>query len=108
MERAILSISPAGVFIPCWKPLDIYEVFELVIHARGRSFKVKAEVVWSSKEDGAKEHTQRGMGIRFLYIPDDDRKFIAELVSEKIESEKVASQYLKVLGTEAEQISCKT
>ena len=88
--------------------MSLDEVFELVIHARERSFKVKAEVVWSSKEDGAKEHTQRGMGIRFLYIPDDDRKFIAELVSEKIESEKVASQYLKVLGTEAEQISCKT
>jgi hypothetical protein len=99
MDRAILSISPAGVFIPCWNPLDKYEVFELVIHAPDRSFKVKAEVVWTSKEDRSMEHTPRGMGIRFLHIPDEDRELIAKLVSRKLKSEKVPSEYLQILGT---------
>jgi len=99
MDRAILSISPAGVFIPCWNPFDRYEVFELVIHAPERSFKVKAEVVWSSKEDRSKEHIQRGMGIRFLHISDEDRELIAKLVSQQLKSEKVSSEYLQFLVT---------
>ena len=99
VDRAILSISPAGVFIPCWNPLDKYEVFELVIHAPERSLRVRAEVVWTSKEDRSKGHTTRGMGIRFLHIPDEDRKLIAQLVSSQLKSEEVPSEYLQILGT---------
>ena len=48
------------------------------INAPEKSLHVKAEVVWSNKYGPDDEISPRGMGVRFLKISSQDRKFIAK------------------------------
>ena len=48
------------------------------INAPEKSLHVKAEAVWSNKYGPNDEINPRGMGVRFLKISSQDRKFIAK------------------------------
>jgi hypothetical protein len=52
------------------------------INAPEKSLHVKAEVVWSNKYGPDDEINPRGMGVRFLKISSQDRKFIAREVKQ--------------------------
>ena len=82
MEGVTLNISSNGVFIGCRKPLRLNETFSLVITAEDHQIGAKAEVVWSNKYGPDDDITPRGMGVRFVDIHEEDRKFIARAVSE--------------------------
>jgi len=63
------------------------------INAHEKSLHVKAEVVWSNRYGPNDEINPRGMGVRFLKISSQDRKFIAKEVkqsgSDNLELEKL-------------------
>jgi uncharacterized protein (TIGR02266 family) len=75
-----LNVTPNGVFIRCQKPLRLNEVVEIAIHIPNskRIMAVKTEVVWSNIYGPDDEITPRGMGVRFINIGSEDRKFIAQ------------------------------
>ena len=62
--------------------------------------KVKAEVVWSNIYGPDDEINPRGMGVRFLNISSDDRKFIAKEILQNLKpNEEINSNQLKALKT---------
>jgi len=92
MEGITLNISTTGVFIGCRKPLRLNETFSLVISAEDHQIGAKAEVVWSNKYGPDDHITPRGMGVCFVDIREEDRKFIARAVSEHTPGNK----YVKI------------
>ena len=82
------DISPQGAFIRCRNPLNLNEVFDMVVAAPGKSLNVKAEVVWSNIYGPDDEINPRGMGLRFLEISHEDRQIIAKAVLQHLQSNK--------------------
>ena len=78
VEGVTKSISTRGAYVCCARPLRLNEVFHMSINAPEKSLHVKAEVVWSNKYGPNDEINPRGMGVRFLKISSQDRKFIAK------------------------------
>ena len=99
MDGITTNVSPNGVFIRCKEPLKLNEVFDMVIDAPNRSLKVTVEVVWSNRYGPDDEVTPRGMGVRFLHISGEDRRFIAKASLEYLK-EELAPDYLKTLELE--------
>jgi hypothetical protein len=77
LEGVTKDISTRGAYVCCARPLRLNEVFHMSINAPEKSLHVKAEVVWSNKYGPDDEINPRGMGVRFLKISSQDRKFIA-------------------------------
>ncbi|UCG11715.1 MAG: PilZ domain-containing protein [Deltaproteobacteria bacterium] len=99
VDGVTLNLSTDSAFIRCAKPLRLNEEFELVINVPDRPIKAKAEVVWSNIYGPDDELSPRGMGVRFLSISSEDRKFIAKLVLDRLKSEKVGPEILEALQT---------
>jgi len=83
LEGVTKAISTRGAYVCCARPLRLNEVFHMSINAPEKSLHVKAEVVWSNKYGPDDEIHPRGMGVRFLKISSQDRKFIAREVSQQ-------------------------
>lgn len=83
LEGVTKAISTRGAYVCCARPLRLNEVFHMSINAPEKSLRVKAEVVWSNKYGPDDEINPRGMGVRFLKISSQDRKFIAREVSQQ-------------------------
>lgn len=101
MEAVTLNITPDGCFISCRKPLKLNVVFDLAIKtpkSKG-SIKTRAEVVWSNIYGPDDEITPRGMGVRFVKIASEARKFIAQASLEHFTALKVESKLLQTLST---------
>jgi hypothetical protein len=64
-----------------------------------RDIKVNAEVVWSNAYGRDDDITPRGMGVRFVKISEEDKKFLDEVVKE-YDVGKIAAEYLDTLKTE--------
>ena len=97
------DISPHGAFIRCRNPLNLNEVFDMVVDAPGKSLNVKAEVVWSNVHGPDDKITPRGMGVRFVKISNEDRRIIARKL-DNYEVGKQACDYLDTLEIELKQI----
>ncbi len=97
MEGVTLNISSNGVFIGCRKPLRLNETFSLVISAKDHQIGARAEVVWSNKYGPDDHISPRGMGVRFVDISDEDRRFIARAVAE-YNTEKQELEDMKTMG----------
>ena len=82
LEGVTKDISTRGAYVCCARPLRLNEVFHMSINAPEKSLHVKAEVVWSNKYGLDDEINPRGMGVRFLKISSQDRKFIAREVKQ--------------------------
>jgi hypothetical protein len=82
LEGVTKDISTRGAYVCCARPLRLNEVFHMSINAPEKSLHVKAEVVWSNKYGPDDEINPRGMGVRFLKISSQDRKFIAREVKQ--------------------------
>jgi hypothetical protein len=89
------DINPQGAFIHCQKPLNLNEVFDMVVDAPGKSLNVRAEVVWSNIHGPDDKITPRGMGVRFVEISNEDRRILAS----KIDNYQVSQEACDYLDT---------
>ncbi len=95
------DVTPNGVFIHCQKPLRLNAVFEMAINIPNseHSITVKAEVVWSNRWGPDDEISPRGMGVQFVHISSEARKFIARAAVNHLKSKEVAPELLQTLQT---------
>ena len=101
MDGVTSDVTPNGVFIHCNKPLKLNVVFEMAINIPNseHSITAKAEVVWSNRWGPDDEISPRGMGVRFVRISSEARKFIARAVMNNLKSKDVAPELLQTLQT---------
>lgn len=101
MEGVTSNVTPNGVFIHCQQPLRLNEVLDMNISIPGsdQSLKARAEVVWSNRYGPDDNISPRGMGVRFLRISSEARKFIARAAMDFLKSKKVAPELLQTLST---------
>ena len=100
-EGVTRNITPDGCFITCRRPLRLNVVFDLAIKipkSKG-SIKATAEVVWSNIYGPDDEISPRGMGVRFIKISSEARKFIAQASLEHFKSLNVEAELLQTLST---------
>ncbi len=100
LDGVTKNISTRGAYVCCARPLRLNEVLHMSINSPEKSLHVKAEVVWSNRYGPDDEINPRGMGVRFLKISSQDRKFIAKEVNQHnggaIEFEKLETITLEV------------
>ena len=101
MEGVTSNVTPNGVFIHCQQPLRLNEVFDMDISIPGsdQSLRARAEVVWSNRYGPNDDISPRGMGVRFLRISSEARKFIARAAMDYLKSKKVPPELLQTLST---------
>ena len=101
MDGVTSDVTPNGVFIHCQKPLRLNVVFEMAIDIPNseHSITAKAEVVWSNRWGPDDEISPRGMGVRFVKISSEARKFIARAAMNNLKSNEVAPELLQTLQT---------
>ena len=101
MEGVTSNVTPNGVFIHCQKPLRLNEVFEMDISIPGsnQSLNARAEVIWSNRYGPNDDISPRGMGVRFVRISSEARKFIARAAMDYLKSKEVAPELLQTLST---------
>jgi uncharacterized protein (TIGR02266 family) len=101
MDGVTSNVTPNGVFIHCQKPLKLNEVFELTIDIPNsdQTLTARAEVTWSNRWGPDDEISPRGMGVRFVKISSEARKFIARAALNYLKSEEVAPELLQTLQT---------
>jgi Tfp pilus assembly protein PilZ len=101
MDGVTSNVTPNGVFIHCQKPLRLNEVFDLTINIpkSEQTLTAKAEVIWSNRWGPDDEISPRGMGVRFVKISSEARKFIARAALSYLKSEEVAPELLQTLQT---------
>ena len=84
------NISKGGTFIRTSKPLEIGTEFVFVLSIPGQTehLQLRGEVMWTVEEAQANEERPAGMGIRFRFAEDTERKqldhFVSALMSEKL------------------------
>jgi hypothetical protein len=84
MDGVTSDVTPNGVFIHCQKPLRLNVVFEMAMSNR-----------WGPDD----EITPRGMGVRFVKISSEARKFVARAAMNNLKSKEVAPELLQTLET---------
>ena len=101
MDGVTSDVTPNGLFIHCNKPFKLNVVFEMAINIPNseHSITAKAEVVWSNRWGPDDEISPRGMGVRFVKITSEARKFIARAVMNNLKSKEVAPELLQTLQT---------
>ena len=101
MEGLTSNVTPNGVFIHCQNPLKLNVVFEMDINIPDteHTISAKAEVVWSNRWGPDDEITPRGMGVRFVKISSEARKFIARAALSYLKSKKIAPELFQTLQT---------
>ena len=101
MNGVTSNVTPNGVFIRCQKPLKLNEIFELTIDIPNsdQTLTAKAEVTWSNRWGPDDDISPRGMGVRFVKISSEARKFIARAALSYLKSEEVAPELLQTLQT---------
>jgi uncharacterized protein (TIGR02266 family) len=101
MDGLTSNVTPNGVFIHCQKPLKLNAVFEMDINLPDseHTISAKAEVVWSNRWGPDDEITPRGMGVRFVKISSEARKFIARAALSYLKSKKIAPELFQTLQT---------
>ena len=101
MNGVTSNVTPDGVFIHCQKPLRLNEIFELTIAIPNsdQTLTARAEVTWSNRWGPDDEISPRGMGVRFVKISSEARKFIARAALSYLKSEEVAPELLQTLQT---------
>ena len=101
MEGVTSNVTPNGVFIHCQQPLRLNEVLDMNISIPGsdQSLNARAEVIWSNRYGPNDDISPRGMGVRFIRISSEARKFIARAAMDYLKSKKVAPELLQTLST---------
>ncbi|MES0350904.1 MAG: PilZ domain-containing protein [Desulfobacteria bacterium] len=103
MHGETRDISLQGAFIRCRNPLNLNEVFDMVVDVPEKSLNVRAEVVWSNIHGPDDKITPRGMGVRFVKISKEDRRIIAQKLDHYAVGQE-ACDYLDTLEFELKQL----
>jgi uncharacterized protein (TIGR02266 family) len=100
-EGVTRNITPDGCFISCRRPLKLNVVFDMLIKIPNTksTIEAKGEVVWSNIYGPDDEITPRGMGIRFIRLASEARKFIAQASLEYFKSRDIEADLLQTLNT---------
>ncbi len=100
-EGVTRNITPDGCFITCRRPLKLNVVFDMAIKIPNTksAIEAKGEVVWSNIYGPDDEITPRGMGVRFIKISSEARKFIAQASLEYFKSRDIEADLLQTLST---------
>ena len=82
------NISKGGTFIRTSKPLEVGTefVFVLSFPSREGQLRLRGQVMWVTSEAAATAESPVGMGIRFLFKEEDERRKVDEFV-EKLMAE---------------------
>ena len=101
MDGVTSNVTPNGLFIHCQKPLRLNEVFALTINIPNSDqvLTAKAEVTWSNRWGPDDDISPRGLGVRFVKISSEVRKFIARAALNYLKSEEIAPELLQTLQT---------
>jgi type IV pilus assembly protein PilZ len=83
------NISKGGTFIRTAKPLPpgTEFVFVLIIPKLEEPLRLNGEVVWTTDPSRATDDEPAGMGIRFKYIDDNERKETEDIVEALVKNE---------------------
>ena len=94
------NISKGGTFIRTDKPLAIGTefVFALVIPQLSEPVRLRGRVVWTTPVDQATEESPPGMGIRFQYANDEERRGTEGIVERLMKNELGEHLSAKLLG----------
>ena len=75
------NLSCCGAFIRCARMPNLNDDFRLVITTKERLILVTAEVVWSDVHTAHGKPVFRGLGVRFINILNDDRRFLRRMIA---------------------------
>jgi type IV pilus assembly protein PilZ len=94
------NISKGGTFIRTDKPLDIGTefVFALSIPQLAEPVRLAGRVIWITSQAQATEESPPGMGIRFQYANDQERRDTEGIVEKLMTSELGEHLSTKLLG----------
>jgi type IV pilus assembly protein PilZ len=83
------NISKGGTFIRTAKPLPpgTEFVFVLIIPKLEEPLRLNGEVVWTTEPARATDDEPAGMGIRFKYLDDSERKQTEDIVERLVKNE---------------------
>lgn len=78
------NISERGAFVCCQQPLKLGDVIAVLISVSPRNPPIRAiaEVVRSDNSCSANEREPHGMAVKFIIIPEADRRAISDMVSQ--------------------------
>jgi uncharacterized protein (TIGR02266 family) len=89
VEAMAGNMSIGNTFIACENPLEIKDKFKMSIHVPDRDpIDVTAEVTWHNKNFPADRVVSRGMGVRFVEISAEDRRFLNDFCMAPLAEEK--------------------
>lgn len=101
------NISKGGTFIKTTKPLDVGTifVFRLAIPSFEETLDLRGEVRWVVREgepppEGVDPDHEPGMGIRFIFDDDEERRAIERVVEKMMVDSLGQLLYSKLLGKE--------
>jgi hypothetical protein len=82
-EEEVTTLSDGGLYIKSEVPEAVNMVLPLTLFIGSRTVKARAEVLYSSVKKGG-QHKVPGMGLKFVSITDEDRKFIRDFITDRI------------------------
>ncbi len=89
VEAIAGNMSIGSIFIACENPLEIKDRLKMSIHVPDRGpIDVTAEVTWNNKNHPADRVVCRGMGVRFVEISAEDRRFLNDFCMAPLAEEK--------------------
>ena len=94
------NISKGGTFIRTDKPLDIDTefVFALTVPQLDEPMRLRGRVIWTTPLEKATEDSPAGMGIRFQYTDDNERRATEGIVEKLMTNELGEHLSSKLLG----------
>ena len=95
------NISKGGTFIKTERPLKIGTefVFKLFVPAQDDPFTLRGQVAWTNTEAESQrpEVAERGMGIRFLYAAEDQKRRFETVVEDMMKAALGETVYRRLL-----------
>lgn len=86
LDGKLINVSLGGAFICCRELSRSKETFRLTINPPNhQAISATVSVTWSNLNVPESEVVNRGLGVRFLGISEEDRRFISEVVSDSSE-----------------------
>lgn len=83
ISGVIDNITISNAFVVCQHPLPINSALRLDIHVpNGQMVHTKGQVLWSNAAISNKDTKKRGVGIRFLQLPERDRQVLRSFASD--------------------------
>jgi len=102
------NISKGGTFIATNKPLPIGTefLFRLFVPKLEQAIEIKGRVKWIVQEGAENERSSSpGMGIRFVYADDSERKLVEEMVEKLMTDSLGKLLYAKLMERSAQEES---